>query len=95
MACQGRDDGKADGSTYIVDGIVASPDRSGVGGLRASIVDKHAGGTSRDVQLAETVTDDRGPHKISITFQSRTMPQEATRPAGSRLCWGLRFSTRI
>ncbi len=53
--------------TGVVEGIVASPDRAGVGGLRVQIVDKNVG---PDVPLAETVTDEHGHYQIQFATSS-------------------------
>ena len=53
--------------TFVVQGIVASPDRAGVGWLRVQIVDKNVG---PDVPLAETVTDERGNYQINFVSRS-------------------------
>ena len=48
---------------YFVAGIVSSPDRAGVGGLRVRVVDRNVG---QDVTLAETLTDARGRYQVSF-----------------------------
>ncbi|HEX8088032.1 MAG TPA: neuraminidase-like domain-containing protein [Blastocatellia bacterium] len=52
---------------YTVTGIVASPDRAGVGGLRVRVVDKNVG---PDTLLVETVTDERGRYDASFGAES-------------------------
>jgi hypothetical protein len=51
-------------STYVVSGIVSSPDRAGVGGLLVQIADKNVG---KDALLAKTATDERGCYNVSFT----------------------------
>jgi len=57
----------SDGLDYTVSGVVASPDRAGVSGLRVELVDKNVG---QDVALGETQTDDRGRYKLSFASTS-------------------------
>ena len=49
--------------SYAVEGVVASPDSAGVGGLRVVVVDRNVG---QDVTLAETLTDERGRYRAGF-----------------------------
>ncbi|HWW73910.1 MAG TPA: hypothetical protein VNZ44_00855, partial [Pyrinomonadaceae bacterium] len=53
----------AAGAAYSVSGVVRSPDRAGVGGLRVRVVDRNVG---QDVMLAETPTDARGRFEVGF-----------------------------
>ena len=52
-----------DDSDYTVSGIVSSPDRAGVKGLRVDVMDRNI---SEDVLLASASTDDRGRYRASF-----------------------------
>ena len=66
----------SDDGGYTVSGIVASPDRAGVSGLRVELVDKNVG---QDIALGETNTDERGRYKLSFSSTS-LRKREKTHP---------------
>jgi hypothetical protein len=69
---------QVDAINYIVADTVVSPDRAGVSGLRVQIVDKNVG---KDVDLIETVTDERGHYQASFTVEtSRLSERKKTEP---------------
>jgi hypothetical protein len=51
---------------YFVAGIVASPDRAGVGGLRVDIVDK---GVGPDFSFTRAITNERGEYEAQVTAE--------------------------
>jgi hypothetical protein len=59
----GSSNGDADESDYTVSGVVSSPDRAGVNGLRVDVMDRNISG---DVLLGSAPTDDRGRYKATF-----------------------------
>lgn len=53
----------SDDSDYTVSGVVSSPDRAGVNGLRVDVMDRNISG---DVLLGFAPTDDRGRYKVTF-----------------------------
>ncbi len=81
-------EGRGDDSIYTVVGMVASPDRAGVGGLRVQIVDKNVG---QDVPLAEGVTDERGRYSTCFVASSQRKPCKANLDLQARAFFGQTF----
>src|SRR5689334_272994 len=64
----GSSNGDSDKSGYTVSGVVSSPDRAGVKGLRVDVMDRNISG---DVLLTSASTDDRG--RYQATFPASTL----------------------
>ena len=70
------------GEFYTVSGVVVSPDRAGVGGLRVEIIDRSI---PQDTKLAETSTDDKGRYETSIPATAVDALDQASRQLALQL----------
>ncbi len=57
-------------STYVVSGVVSSPDSASVGGLNVQLVDKNVGA---DVPLGTTTTNSQGKYQLSVVLSPASL----------------------